>query len=249
MPGTPPAPAALWLVRHAESEGNVADVSANRDGAERLDLPARDPDVRLSATGCEQADALGRSWQDLARDRRPDVVLSSPYERAYRTAQRAVAAAGWHDLEIRRDERLRARDLGMLDGFTRSGIERRFPDEAERRAWLGKFYYRPPGGESWADVAARVRAVLETVGLQHAGRRVVVVSHQAVLMLFRYVVENLDEEAVLALDASQRLANTGVVRYRFDGATAVLEAADDIGHLHGLDVAVTEEPAADALPR
>ena len=249
MPGTPPAPAALWLVRHAESEGNVADVSANRDGAERLDLPARDPDVRLSATGCEQADALGRSWRDLARDRRPDVVLSSPYERAYRTAQRAVAAAGWHDLEIRRDERLRERDLGMLDGFTRTGIERRFPDEAERRAWLGKFYYRPPGGESWADVAARVRAVLETVGLRHAGRRVVVVSHQAVLMLFRYVVEDLDEEAVLALDASQRLANTGVVRYRFDGATAVLEAADDTGHLHGLDVAVTKEPAADALPR
>lgn len=249
MPGTPPAPAALWLVRHAESEGNVADVSANRDGAERLDLPARDPDVRLSATGCEQADALGRSWQDLARDRRPDVVLSSPYERAYRTAQRAVAAAGWHDIEIRRDERLRERDLGMLDGFTRSGIERRFPDEAERRAWLGKFYYRPPGGESWADVAARVRAVLETVGLRHAGCRVVVVSHQAVLMLFRYVVEDLDEEAVLALDASQRLANTGVVRYRFDGATAVLEAAEDTGHLHGLDVAVTEEPAADALPR
>jgi broad specificity phosphatase PhoE len=249
MPGTPPAPAALWLVRHAESEGNVADASANRDGAERLDLPARDPDVRLSATGCEQADALGRSWRDLAPDRRPDVVLSSPYERAYRTAERAVAAAGWPELEIRRDERLRERDLGMLDGFTKTGIERRFPDEAERRAWLGKFYYRPPGGESWADVAARVRAVLETVNLRHAGRRVVVVSHQAVLMLFRYVVEELDEEAVLALDASQRLANSGVVRYRFDGATAVLEAADDTGHLHGDDVPVTEEPAADALHR
>ena len=249
MPGTPPAPAALWLVRHAESEGNVADVSANRDGAERLDLPARDPDVRLSATGCEQADALGRSWRDLARDRRPDVVLSSPYERALRTAQRAVAAAGWHDVEIRRDERLRERDLGLLDGFTKSGIERRFPEEAERRAWLGKFYYRPPGGESWADVAARVRAVLEMVASRHAGRRLVVVSHQAVLMLFRYVLEELDEAAVLELDATQRLANTGVVRYRFDGAVPVLEAADDTATCTACDVPVTKEPAADAIPR
>jgi broad specificity phosphatase PhoE len=247
MPATPPAPAALWLVRHAESEGNVADDSANRDRAERLDLPARDPDVRLSATGCEQADALGRSWRALSRTERPDVVLSSPYERAFRTAERAVAAAGWQDIDILRDERLRERDLGLLDGFTKTGIERRFPEEAERRAWLGKFYYRPPGGESWADVAARVRAVLDTVCQRHAGQRVVVVSHQAVLMLFRYVLEELDEEGVMGLDATQRLANAGVVRYRFDGASPVLEEHEDTSHLRQDDVPVTEEPAADAV--
>ena len=249
MPATPSAPAALWLVRHAESEGNVADASAYRNRADRLELPARDPDVRLSATGCEQADSLGRSWGALPRSERPDLVLSSPYERALRTAERAVAAAGWRDIAIRRDERLRERDLGLLDGFTKSGIERRFPEEAERRAWLGKFYYRPPGGESWADVAARVRAVVEMVGHQHAGRRLVVVSHQAVLMLFRYVLEELDEKAVLELDATQRLANAGVVRYRFDGTTPVLEEADDTAHLQHRDVPVTKEPAADAVHR
>lgn len=246
MPATPSTPAALWLVRHAESEGNVADDSANRERAERIDLPARDPDVRLSATGCEQADSLGRSWRDLPRGDRPDVVLSSPYERAFRTAERAVAAAGWHDIDVRRDERLRERDLGLLDGFTRSGTEHRFPEEAARRAWLGKFYYRPPGGESWADVAARVRAVLEPVNVRYAGRRVVVVSHQAVLMLFRYVLEELDEASVLELDRTQRLANTGVVRYRFQDGAPVLEAADDTDHLHRRDVPVTKEPTADA---
>ena len=247
MAGTASTPASLWLVRHAESEGNVADDSANRERAERLDLPARDPDVRLSATGCEQADSLGRSWRALPDGDRPDVVLSSPYERALRTAERAVAAAGWQHVAIRRDERLRERDLGLLDGFTRSGIERRFPEEAERRAWLGKFYYRPPGGESWADVAARVRAVLETVAVRYPGHRLVVVSHQAVLMLFRYVLEELDEAAVLELDGTQRLANTGVVRYRFDDGVPVLEAADDTAHLHHRDVPVTKEPAADAV--
>ena len=249
MPATPPVPAALWLVRHAESEGNVADASATRDRAQRLDLPARDPDVRLSRTGCEQADSLGRSWRDLPADQRPDVVLSSPYERALGTAERALAAAGWQDVGIRRDERLRERDLGLLDGFTKSGIESRFPEEAQRRAWLGKFYYRPPGGESWADVAGRVRAVVEMVGGRYAGRRVVVVSHQAVLMLFRYVLEDLDEAAVLGLDATERLPNTGVVRYRFQDDVPVLEAADDTTHLQGRDVPVTKEPAADAVHR
>ena len=246
MPATPPVPAALWLVRHAESEGNVADGLAQRDRADRLELPARDPDVRLSATGCEQADTLGRSWRDLPPGQRPDAVLSSPYERAFRTAERAVAAAGW-DIRIGRDERLRERDLGTLDGYTKAGIEREFPQEARRREWLGKFYYRPPGGESWADVAARVRAVLDSVSQRHAGERVVVVSHQAVLMLFRYVLEELDEDGVLALDASQRLANAGVVRYRFDGATPVLEEDEDTSHLRADDVPVTEEPAADAV--
>jgi broad specificity phosphatase PhoE len=249
MPATPSAPAALWLVRHAESEGNVADDSATRERAERIDLPARDPDVRLSATGREQADSLGRAWRDLPPGEQPDVVLSSPYERALRTAERAVRAAGWPDVAIVRDERLRERDLGLLDGFTRSGIESRFPEEAERRAWLGKFYYRPPGGESWADVAARVRAVLETVNGRYAGRRLVVVSHQAVLMLFRYVLEELDEAAVLELDATQRLANTGVVRYRFRDDVPVLEVADDTAHLQQRDVPVTKEPAADAVHR
>lgn len=247
MRATPSAPAALWLVRHAESEGNVADDSANRARADRLELPARDPDVPLSATGCEQADSLGRSWRALPTGERPDAVLSSPYERALRTAERAVAAAGWQDVDVLRDERLRERDLGLLDGFTKSGIERHFPEEAQRREWLGKFYYRPPGGESWADVAARVRAVVEMVAGRYAGRRLVVVSHQAVLMVFRYVLEELDEAAVLELDATQRLANTGVVRYRFDDDVPVLEVADDITHLHGRHVPVTKEPAADAV--
>lgn len=247
MRATSSAPAALWLVRHAESEGNVADDSANRARADRLELPARDPDVPLSATGCEQADSLGRSWRALPAGERPDAVLSSPYERALRTAERAVAAAGWRDVDVLRDERLRERDLGLLDGFTKSGIERHFPEEAQRRAWLGKFYYRPPGGESWADVAARVRAVVEMVAGRYAGRRLVVVSHQAVLMVFRYVLEELDEAAVLELDATQRLANTGVVRYRFDDDVPVLEVADDTTHLHGRHVPVTKEPAADAV--
>lgn len=235
-----PSLGALWLVRHAESEGNVADLAAQDAGADRLELPARDPDVELSATGRKQAQALGESWRE-GPDERPAVVLTSPYRRALATAEIAVAAAGW-DLELRRDERLRERDLGLLDGWTKGGIERKFPEEAERRAWLGKFYYRPPGGESWADVAGRVRAVLDAAHQRYAGERLLVVSHQAVLMLFRYVVEDLDEETVLSVDSSERLANTGVIRYRWEDGSPVLEGAGDTSHLDRPDAEVTREP-------
>ena len=231
--------AELWLVRHAQSEGNVADDVARGARAERLELDIRDPDVPLSAAGKEQALALGRSWQNLEPGRRPTRLLSSPYERARQTAILMVDAAGW-DLEVETDERLRERDLGMLDGYTRYGIEARFPEEAERRARLGKFYYRPPGGESWADVAGRVRAVLEANG-PTAGERLLVVTHQAVLMLFRYVLELLDERQVLELDHTEGVANASVTVYAGDPGSMRPLTIGDVGHLDASPAPLTEE--------
>ena len=78
-----------------------------------------------------------------------------------------MTAAGV-DAPVRLDERLREREFGVLDRLTKVGIEERFPEQAAARAFLGKFFHRPPGGESWADVAARVRAVLVDLRLDHA---------------------------------------------------------------------------------
>src|SRR4051794_12806430 len=65
-----PGPSAVWLVRHAESMGNVADARAHEQGAGRLTLDVRDPDVALSETGCAQAQALGRWMAGLPADER-----------------------------------------------------------------------------------------------------------------------------------------------------------------------------------
>ena len=231
--------AELWLVRHAQSEGNVADDRARGARAERLELDIRDPDVPLSAAGEEQARALGASWRSLAREQRPTRVLSSPYERAYRTALLSTGAAGW-ELPVERDERLRERDLGLLDGFTRYGIEAQFPEEAQRRQRLGKFYYRPPGGESWADVAGRVRAVLEGQSPRD-GERLLVVTHQAVLMLFRYVLEGLDEGEVLEIDRTDGVANGSLTVYAGEPGAMSLRTVGDVGHLDGRHVPLTAE--------
>ncbi len=233
----------LWLVRHAESEGNLADDEARQAHAERLQLTHRDADVPLSATGREQAAALGGAWRAMSEDERPTRVLCSPYERAMQTATGALAAAGWRHLEVQRDERLRERDLGLLDGFTRHGIEAKFPEEAERRAWLGKFYYRPPGGESWADVAGRVRAVLEGTGPTN-GERLLVVTHQAVIMVMRYVLENLTEQQVLEIDRTEVIANSAVTTYTGPDGDLRLHRFNDASHVETSDAPVTEEPDA-----
>lgn len=240
-------PAELVLVRHGESEGNLADARARAARAEVLDLTARDADVLLSPLGRRQAGAVGR-WFSAGGQAPgvPQVVLCSPYARALSTARELVAAARAEGLNLpdpRTDERLRERDLGWWDGLTGAGVRARFPEEAAKRERLGKFYYRPPGGESWCDVALRVRSFLRDVRADHAGTRVLVVSHQAVIMNFRLVVEDLDEEAILHLDATAPLANCSVTSYRGDGDGLDVVLAGDTTAT--ADVRVTDDPVDD----
>ena len=137
-------------------------------------------------------------------------------------------------LRVHRDERLRERELGVLDLLTSRGVESRFPQEAARRARIGKFYHRPPGGESWVDVALRLRSVRDSLGREHPGKRVLLVAHEVVILMMRYLLEELDEQTVLGMGGGQ-LANCSLTTYRTDhdghpqlelvGWTAPLERA------------------------
>ena len=224
-------PSQLVLVRHGESCGNLADAAAREAGAERLDLAARDADVELSETGRQQADAVG-TWLQEHEDQRPVVVISSPYRRAAETAERAVKGL---DLEVIFDERLRERDLGVFDGLTGAGIRSTYPEEAERRKKLGKFYYQPPSGESWCDVVFRIRTLFSDLRETFDGEPVWLFTHQAVITSFRYVLEGLSEQELMEIDASSQLGNASMTRYRRGrdgyellgfGETDAVDAAD-----------------------
>ncbi|WFE40579.1 histidine phosphatase family protein [Micromonospora sp. WMMD998] len=238
--------AALWIVRHGESTANVAATTAETSGAELIDLTHRDADVPLSPTGEEQARATGRWLAGLPAERRPDVVVASPYLRAVRTAELALAGTG---LPMSRDERLRDRELGILDGLTGHGVRARHPEEARRRAWLGKFYYRPPGGESWTDVALRLRALLGDLRRDHDGGRVLLFGHDALVFLLRYLVEGLTEAELAALTREQVIANCSVTGWRADDAGRLTpELFNDVAHLHQQGARPTREDEVNAEP-
>ncbi|GHS87395.1 phosphoglycerate mutase [Actinomycetota bacterium] len=230
----------LLLVRHGESVGNVAATAAERSGAQEIDVETRDADTPLSPTGREQAEALGDWLGGLPPGRVPQSLWCSPYLRTRDTARLALASGGL-TLPTVVDERLRDRELGVLDRLTVAGIEARYPAEAVRRARLGKLYYRPPGGESWSDVALRVRSLLADLDRREPGRRVLLVSHDAVVMLVRYVCEQLDEEALMQLVRTSSVRNASVTRLArtTDGGWR-LEDFDEVGHLERRDAAVTE---------
>jgi broad specificity phosphatase PhoE len=192
----------------------------------------------------------------MSPDERPDVVLTSPYLRARKTAaiiqQSSGLAASFSGFVV--DERLREREFGILDRLTRFGIEQRHPEQAESRRLVGKFYFRPPAGESWCDVILRLRSVLDTISLHYRGKRVLVVSHQVIVLCMRYVLENMDEKTILTIDAEGDVANCAVTDYSFEpgkegDGCLVLKKYNFVAPLEREGALVTSAPDANVAPR
>lgn len=247
----PPWPSRLWLVRHGESAGNVARDEAYANRQDFIEIAIRDMDVPLSPQGERQAASLGDQLAQLGPDEQPTAVLCSPYVRAHETARIALDRAGLGGIAIDVDERLREREFGILDRLTGAGIRDRHPEQAAARRFLGKFYHRPPGGESWCDVGLRARSVMGTVAREYAGERLLCVTHQVVIMMMRYVLEHLTEAEVLQISQGTDLANCSVTTFVHDAKLwrqggMRLCNYNDVTHIERAAAPVTEDPDAAA---
>ena len=225
----------LWLVRHGESVANVAATRAEHEGLERIPIDLRDADVPLSDTGREQAEALRTWWADH-RD-----AIGTCWVSPYRRARQTLEIARGEDEQIPAivDERLRDRELGILDLLTRHGVEVQHPEEADRRRHLGKFYHRPPGGESWADVALRLRSFLrDELPAREGGG--LIVAHDAVVMLLLYLLLPLEEEELLDFAADHTVLNASVTQLVARDGRWRLGVFSEVEHLRqeGADVTV-----------
>jgi probable phosphoglycerate mutase len=245
-------PDRLWIVRHGESAGNVARDAAMQSGLAVIDIAERDADVPLSPDGRTQSTSLGRWFASLPSVERPTTLFASPYRRAMQTVERIRDAGGVaREARLVVDERLREKEFGTLDRLTRTGIEQRFPDQVELRTRLGKFYYRPPGGESWTDVILRLRSFTDTLSLHYAapGSRVMIVAHQVIVLCMRYLIEELNEQEILAIDREGDIANCGVTEYALRGAHLVLSRYNFTAPLEEEGAPVTAEPDTPSAPR
>lgn len=224
-------PLTLWMVRHGQPAQAAGEV--------------RDLEVPLSPLGESQASALGRWFAAMPPGQRPTTVLASPYRRARQTAERIAEAGGLAhpDLEVASDERLRARDRGLLDGLTPAAFAERYPDQAELRQRVGEFYFRPAGGESWCDLLLRLRSVLDGVCLHHAGERVLLVTHDAAVVGARYLLEGLTDEEILTIDRCHEVAHCSVTSYTLDpDAGLELERFNFVAPLMDAGAPVTRRP-------
>lgn len=249
-------PDLLYIVRHGESAGNVAREAALAAGDLTIDLTVRDVDVPLSRLGEEQSAALGKWFAALPHDLKPNVILTSPYLRARHTAEIVAGSAGLRPdrFTLVIDERLREKEFGILDRLTKVGIEAYHPDQAEFRRLLGKFYHRPPGGESWCDVILRLRSAVEMISREYCGERVLLVCHSVIVLCMRYLLEHMTEGEILRIDKENEVANCSVTSYEYDEAAGPraklsLKLFNFVAPLEEAGAPVTSKPDAKVAAR
>ena len=209
-------PLSLTVVRHGQSTANAAFEAAEAVGALDVGISCRDADLSLTPLGRDQAEALGRWIASRTDGPLPQSLWVSPYLRAQETAEAVLATlddAGLPLPEVRTDERLRDRELGILEMLTAAAVELHHPQEAARRRLLGELRWRPPGGESCADVALRLRSLLRDLYEAEGSRRVLLVAHDAVVLMLRHIIDDLDEAGLAEVTRSGAVGNTSITRW------------------------------------
>jgi broad specificity phosphatase PhoE len=211
-------PKELVIVRHGQSARNVAKDKAKKAKKEPSWADAvRDVDTPLTQVGELQAIAVGTEL----RRRFPqgelglDVIFASPYLRTRQTAEGIIKGLGYYP-KLVSEERIREIEFGILDGLTPDGIRAKYPEEVARRAKEGKYWYRPPGGESRPDVALRVHSFLGTLNRDYRKQRCLVICHSVVVLIFRRLLERWTEEQYIQVDKNEDPKNCSITSYKLD---------------------------------
>lgn len=228
-------PSEITAVRHGQSTANAAFALADATGALTVPITARDADLDLTELGRAQAAALGRS---LAQNP-PELVYCSPYRRTRHTLDEVLAALAGTGApppkQIRYDERLRDRETGAWEMQTYAALRRDYPAEMARRDRVGPYYFRPPCGENFPDVALRVRSLLADALPAAAGKRLLIVTHDAVVLILRLILDHLDEntlaDSVIDGRSVGSIGNCSVTRWIGEGTQMRLDAYNDAEHL------------------
>ena len=210
QPGAEPAPVTTTvthLLRHGQTEH-----TPERRYSGRNDLP-------LSRTGRAEAEAAAVRAKELGIE----AVVASPLRRTRETAEIVAAALG---LPVQFDDDLVELDFGDLEGLTFDEAVAKHPLAARR---FGADVTVPaPGGESVADVSARVSRARRRILSEHAGRTVLVVSHVTPIKLLLAAGMAVGDEVVhrVFLEA----ASLCTVTWSSDGRSSV-RLVNDTAHL------------------
>jgi ribonuclease H / adenosylcobalamin/alpha-ribazole phosphatase len=176
-------------------------------------------DLPLSELGRADAAAAARHLAG----RGIDVVVASPLQRTRQTAEAAAEVLG---VPVEVDGDLRELDFGAWEGLTAAEAKAKSP--LAFRRWSGALDVRPPGGESIADVSARVARARARLLERHAGKTVLVVSHVTPIKLLLAAGLGVPDDIVYRVFLEA--ASLSTVTWSTDGRTSV-RLVNDTSHL------------------
>ncbi|MBW8708751.1 MAG: histidine phosphatase family protein [Alphaproteobacteria bacterium] len=187
----------LYFARHGQTQANAE----KRFSGER--------DTPLTALGLQQAAQVGHILKRELGMAEGYRFVSSPLARAIATMRIARQVMGLAPEDFATDNRLKEIDLGVWDQLTDEEARARSPILFEQRR-RDKWHVRVPGGENYAEVAARISDWVRELKTD-----TIAISHGATTRILRGLLAGLDWQAMSALDEPQ-----GVV-FRAEGAQVV----------------------------
>jgi NAD+ kinase len=205
-------PIDLVLVRHGESEGNVArrfSLAGDNSVFTEEFCARHNSRLRLTDRGRRQAVSAG-TWLKKNIGTHFDRYYVSGYARAMETAALLdLPGALWFQ-----DFYLRERDLGLFEIMPEDDKRTKYP-EAYRQHQLDPFYWTPPNGESIAELCLRIDRVLQTLHRECSEKRVLIVCHGLVIWAFMIRIERLTPIQYLerSQDTSWGIHNCQIVHY------------------------------------
>mgnify|MGYP001282224409 CR=1 FL=1 len=151
----------------------------------------------MNATGRRQAARNGQALKALNLPLADIDFVSSPLQRAAETMEIVRAAMGLAPTGYRTDSDLVELHYGHWEGHLASALATTDPDGVSAKA-KDPFGWRPRGGESYADLAARIAHWIET-----RERDTIAITHGGVSRVARGCVLGLDTRDVPSLDVPQ----------------------------------------------
>ncbi len=201
-------PTRLILLRHGQTR-----LSVERRYSGRGDHP-------LTELGQEQA---SRAAARLSKVEDIAAIVSSPLRRATQTAQKLADTLS---LDVVTHQGLIETDFGTWEGLTFAEAARQDPDV--HRRWLGDTSVRPPDGESFDEVNARVRKARTDLIAKYGGKTLVVVSH--VTPIKTLLRQALDVGPQFLFRMHLDLTGVSVAEFYPDGHASV-KLVNDTSHL------------------
>ncbi len=167
----------LWLVRHAP----VVGIHGRIYGQDDL------------ACDCSDQATFGALASLLPREA---VWVATHLKRTHQTLAAMHLGAGRDPVEPLIERDLVEQHFGQWQGLTYAELDAS-RDGAYHRFWHAPATERPPGGESFADVVARVEKALLRLTLAHAGNDIVVVTHGGAIRAALAAALNIEPERAL----------------------------------------------------
>lgn len=205
-------PIDLVLVRHGRSEGNAAKrLSEAGDHSAIRKLEGRH-------TSSFRLDNEGRAQARLAGDyiRNKLGVFDRQYTSEYIRAMETAALLGLDHVKWFCDFYISERDWGDMDVLPEDERQEKFGKALKMRD-VEPFFWRPPNGESFAQLCLRVDRLLNTLARECSDKRVIIVCHGEVMWAFRIRLERMSQVRFRKLHLSKRsedrIHNCQIIHY------------------------------------